>query len=51
MPAPMYTRSMIGFYGTLEMIIYRRCMKHITTRSNYGIKRGEILDKDIRKYG
>ena len=41
MPETLNTRSMIGFYGTLEMIIYRWCMKHITTWSNYGMKKGE----------
>ena len=51
MPTPMNTRSMIGFYGTLEMIIHRWCMKHITIWSNYGIKRGAILGKGIKNVG
>jgi len=47
----MNTRSMIGFYEALEVIIYRWCMKQITTWSTYGVKRGGILGKGIRKYG
>jgi len=47
----MNTKSMIGFYEALEVIIYRWCMKQITTWSTYGVKRGGILGKGIRKYG
>ena len=50
MPQSLNTRSMIKFYGTFEMIIHR-CMKLITTWSNYDMKKGEILGKGIKNVG